>query len=240
MVADIHNLKVRYERALAQFKDSPVSHKNKNTVLQFHDLLLSYGIGYSKIERYLYDLKKLDTLLKKNFEEANEQDLRRVVSQINQSDLSEHTKRGFRLIVRRFYRFVRGCAKDDPHPPEVKWMSLKMGHKHSKLPEELLTEEEFIAIIKHCETLRDKALMSSLAESGARVGEIGTMQIKHVSFEKYGARLTVNGKTGMRKILVVSSAPLLQRWINEHPKHDDPSASLWYNPLGGMLCYNRR
>ena len=72
---------------------------------------------------------------------------------------------------------MRGCNKDDPHPPEVKWMSLKLAHKHSKLPEELLTEEDFIAIIRNCDTIRDKALISTIAESGARVGEIGTMQI---------------------------------------------------------------
>ncbi len=236
---DIHNLKVRYERVLARFKDSPVSAKNKETVLRFHNFLLSEGIGYSKIERYFYDLIKLDKLLGKEFEGANEEDIRKVVSEINQTDLSEHTKRGFKLIVRRFYRFLRGCNKDDPHPKEVKWISLKMGHKHSKLPEELLTEEEFVSIIKHCDTLRDKALISTIAESGARVGEIGTMQIKHVSFEKYGARLTVNGKTGMRKILVVSSAPLLQAWINEHPKNDNPNACLWHNHRGELLCYNR-
>ncbi len=236
---DIHNLKVRYQRALARFKDSPVSTKNKDTILRFHNFLLSENIGYSKIERYFYDLIKLDKLLGKEFESANEEDIRRIISEINKTDLSEHTKRGFKLIVRRFYRFVRGCNKDDPHPPEVKWMSLKMGHKHSKLPEELLTEDEFVSIIKHCETIRDKALISTIAESGARVGEIGTMQIKHVTFEKYGARITISGKTGMRKILVVSSASLLQRWINEHPKNDNPNACLWYNPQGEFLCYNR-
>lgn len=71
MVIDIHNLKVRYERALAQFKDSPVSQNNKNLVLRFHDFLISDGIGYSKIERYLYDLKKLNNLLGKDFVSAD-------------------------------------------------------------------------------------------------------------------------------------------------------------------------
>ena len=44
-----------------------------------------------------------------------------------------------------------------------------------------------------------------LSETGARIGEIGSMKIKHVSFEQYGARLTVKGKTGMRKILLFNS-----------------------------------
>jgi integrase/recombinase XerD len=238
--ADIHNMKRRYERVLYRIKNSSeILDKNKETLLKFHDYLLSESIGFAKLERYFIDMIKFEAMLKNPFEKADEQDIRRVVSEINQKDLSEHTKRGFKLIVRRFYRFVRGCDKDDPNPKEVKWISLKISTKHSKLPEELLSEKEFISIIQHCDTLRDKTLISTIAESGARVGEIATMKIKHISFEKYGARLTVNGKTGMRKILVVSSSSFLQRWINEHPKNDNPESYLWYNPQGEFLCYNR-
>lgn len=237
---DIHNLKRRYERVLHRIKTSKeISAKNRQTLLNFHDYLLSESIGFSKLERYFLDLIKFNNMLKKPFEGATEADIRRVVSEINQTSLSEHTKRGFKLIIRRFYRFLRNCDKEDPHPPEVKWMSLKLAHKHSKLPEELLTEKEFLAIIRNCDNIRDKALISTIAESGARVGEIATMKLKHISFEEYGARLTISGKTGMRKILVVSSSPFLQKWINEHPKNDNPEACLWHNPQGEFLCYNR-
>jgi len=237
---DIHNLKRRYKRVIERVKtSSDISAKNKQVLLNFHDYLLSENIGFAKLERYFMDLIKFNIMLKMPFEKATEADIRRVVSEINQTNLSEHTKRGFKLIIRRFYRFLRNCDKDDPHPPEVKWISLKLAHKHSKLPEELLSEKEFIEIIRNCQTIRDKALISTIAESGARVGEIASMKIKHISFEEYGARLTVNGKTGMRKILVVSSSPFLQRWINEHPKNNNPDAFLWHNPQGEYLCYNR-
>ena len=237
---DIHNIKRRYERVLERIKNSKqISERNKEIILNFKDYLVSESIGLSKLERYFFDLIKFDSMLKKPFENATEADIRRVVSEINQTSLSEHTKRGFKLIVRRLYRFIRNCDKDDPHPPEVKWMSMKLSVKHSKLPEELLTEKEFLAIIRKCENIRDKALISTIAESGARIGEIATMKLKHVSFEEYGARLTINGKTGMRKILVVSSSPFLQRWINEHPKNDDPNNPLWHSQLGGFLHYKR-
>ncbi len=78
----------------------------------------------------------------------------------------------------------------------------------------MLTEDEILRIIRKCNNLRNKALLSALAEFGCRISEIGTMQIKHVSFEQYGTRLTVKGKTGMRKILVINCTPYLQEWIN--------------------------
>ena len=108
------------------------------------------------------------------------------------------------------------------------------------MPEELLTDKEIADIVRCCLTLRDKALIATLAESGCRVSEIATMQVKHVSFEQYGARLVVNGKTGMRKILVVTSSPYLQEWINSHPFNNNPNAILWQNTQHKeFLCYHR-
>lgn len=80
-------------------------------------------------------------------------------------------------------------------------------------------------------------MVVSLFETGCRVGEIGSMQIKHVSFEKKFAKLTVRGKTGMRKVVVVNSIPYLQSLINHHPQGDDPNAPLWINPKGEFLSY---
>ena len=65
------------------------------------------------------------------------------------------------------------------------------------------------------------------------------MQIKHISFEKYGARLTVTGKTGARKILVINCTPYLQQWINQHPENDNPDAFLWIGKFGKLLTYAR-
>ncbi len=51
------------------------------------------------------------------------------------------------------------------------------------------------------------------------------MKIKNVSFETYGARISIAGKTGSRKILIINATPYLQEWINSHPenqKHDAP------------------
>jgi len=146
----------------------------------------------------------------------------------------------FKIFLRKLYRFIRGIEEKGKYPEEVEWISIHIADNHKKLPEELLTEEEILRIIQKCDNLRDKALVAALAESGCRVSEIGTMKIKHVSFEEYGARLTVNGKTGMRKILVINSAPYLQEWLNRHPANANPESYLWVNSTGEIfLCYAR-
>ncbi len=208
-------------------------------MLEFKDHLLSMGIGIAKINRYLGDLIKFNKIFKREFGTATKPDIKSVISEINQEPLSEETKRCFRIMLRKFYCYVRGFEEKGVYPEEVKWMKMELGQKHKKLPDELLTEEDVRKIIMACTCIRDKALIATLGESGCRVSEIGTMKVKHVAFEEHGARLTVNGKTGTRKILVITSAPYLQEWINSHPHNQIHDSPLWYNKSNEFLCYNR-
>ncbi len=69
--------------------------------------------------------------------------------------------------------------------------------------------------------------MLALYESGCRIGEILSLRIKHVQSVEHGMSLNVNGKTGNRRVLIISSAPALANWLNLHPFKDDPEAPLW-------------
>lgn len=238
---DIHNYKGQFERTLVRLKNSTsISEENKKVIFAFKDYLLSEGIGLAKINRYLIDAMKYGSMLHKPIKKADKDDIRKVMAEMEQTDLSAQTKKGFKVMLRKFYRFIRGTQKKGEYPEEVRWLSIHVSENHRKLPEELLTGDEIISIIQKCPNLRDKALIATLAESRCRVSEIGTMKIKHVSIEEYGARLTVSGKTGMRKILVIRSMPYLQEWINRHPDNANPESYLWVNYSDGeFLCYTR-
>lgn len=237
---DIHNYKQRLDGQIALVKkQSDISNQDKQKIIEFKDYLLSEGIGYAKIARYLIDIRKLAVMLKKSLQDAGEKDLRRVVAEIEQSPLSPETKKSFKVLTRKFYRFLRGVTDKGVYPEEVRWISINIPKNHRKLPEEILTEAEVAAIIQNCTNLRDKALITCLYESGCRIGEIMTLKMKHISFEEYGARLMVTGKTGMRKILVINSAPYLQSWLNEHPQNNSPDAIIWIGPSKSLLSYAR-
>jgi len=236
---DIHNYKRSFNRIIERIKESEdISKENKKIIFDFKDYLLSENIGTAKIERYLFDLMKYNRLLKKSFDKASKEDIRRIVGEVNQTNLSEETKRGFKIMLRKLYRFLEGIDEKHVYPERVKWISISIASNHKKLPEELLTEEEILGIVQKCDNIRDRALISVLAESGCRVSEIGTLKIKHVSFEEYGARLTVNGKTGMRKILIINSAPYLQEWINHHSDNYTDNY-LWIRSDGKIISYVR-
>lgn len=237
---DIYNYKRQFERNLNRIKESKeILKENKKIILKFKDYMLSEGLGLAKINRYFYELMKYDKMLRKPFSKASKDDIRMVVAQLEQTDLSAQTKKCFKVLLRKLYRFIRGIDKKGKYPEEVEWISIAVPKNHRKLPEELLTEEEILKIVQKCENLRDKTMISTLAESGCRISEIATMKIKHVCFEEYGARLTVNGKTGMRKILVINSTPYLQEWLNQHPSNSDPESYLWVNKKGNPIKYSR-
>lgn len=161
---DIHNYKRQFERQLELIDENKdISQENKQLIIQFKDYLLSEGIGFAKIGRYLLDLRKYALILKKPFPDATEQDLRRIIGELNQTELAEETKKTFKIMLRKFYRFIRKVTKNGQYPPEVEWMSIAIPKNHKKLPEELLTEEEILRIVQKCGILRDKALIATLA-----------------------------------------------------------------------------
>lgn len=85
---------------------------------------------------------------------------------------------------------------------------------HRINPSDLLTPEEIYMIISHAESPRDRALLSLLAESGCRVGEVSTLRVSDVVFNEKGLEVTVNGKTGPRTVPLVVSKPDLENWLN--------------------------
>jgi hypothetical protein len=61
------------------------------------------------------------------------------------------------------------------------------------------------------------------------------MQIRHVVTDEYGAMIAVDGKTGARKIRIVSSVPDLVKWINAHPYRDDPNHALFISTRNSLI-----
>lgn len=112
-MSEIHDYDKDYNRILEVIRESDISDSNKQAMFGFKDHLLSEGIKYARIIKYLYVLKKFNGLFKKAFESATEADIRRIIGEINQTRLKESTKRDFRLTLRRFYVYLRGYKRKE-------------------------------------------------------------------------------------------------------------------------------
>ena len=193
--------------------------EDQEDVRRLVDDLLAQGYSAGRVDKYLSTLVSISRRLNKPFRNATTDDIKRYVAWLERSDFTEWTKHDYKVIIRRYMRWL---GKGET----VSWMKIKQP-KNSTLPEEILTEEDIKRIAEAAFTIRDKAFVLALYESGCRIGEFLPLRLKHVSFDKYGAILRVTGKTGDRRIRLVASALPLQRWIEEHPEKDNPDAFLW-------------
>lgn len=220
----IYNLDDIIRNQIKSIKNSAISERNKELLFKFIDDLISEGLGKARISKYMYTVKKIMIMVKKDFEKITEKDVRKLVKNIEESSFALWTKHDYKVVIKRFVRWLR---KTEDFPEEVKWIKTGMKKNCKILPQDILTQQEIINLIRTAKGTRDKALISILYESGMRIKELLTLRIRHVEFDSYGARIICSGKTGMRRIRIVASVPYLKRWLNEHPKNDDPNSPLW-------------
>jgi site-specific recombinase XerD len=222
----LHNYEKSLESAIRRIQNSTTLLKeNRQIILEFDAHLLSEGLSLPRRKKYLHQLEKLAYWLQKDFRHATRQDIETVVQQVELASYSEWTKQSYRVTLKKFYQWLRG---EEHYPDEVRWISTSMRRgRGSLMPEELLTEQDIQKLIEVSEHPRDKAFVSTLYESGCRIGELASIQLKHVTFDEYGAVILVDGKTGRRRLRLIASTPYLAVWLNNHPQKDDPDAPLW-------------
>ncbi len=223
-MVDIHNYNKRLEQSLTRLAKADILNANKNPIREFAQNCMANGIGAGKVYRYTDDLVTLAKWLNKDFKKCHRKDIEALVLKLEQSDYAEWTKYGIKICVRKFFRWLRNS---DELPDEVKWIKLRLKNNTRRLPEDLITEEEAKKMILAADSRRDKALIATLYESGCRIQEVLSLRIKHIVFDQYGAVIIVSGKTGSRRVRLVSAVPFLQEWINNHPNHDNQEAFVW-------------
>lgn len=236
---DIYDYVLRLERKVELIKgDNELSQHNRDRIFEFQRYCLANGIGKARVLRYLHDLPIIAKLLGKDFEGATKESMERVLQEIETSHYASRTKIDFKVSLKKFYKWLNGGKTC---PKCVDWVKTTEKKNSNKLPEDLLTEEEVKRMIQVSMNPRDRALISVLWESGCRAGEVLSMRIKHVSFEDRFTRVTLHGKTGMRRMPLIDSTPYLAEWIENHALKGDPDAPLWIGVgtvgRGEMLSY---
>lgn len=228
---DIHGYNRRLESALSHLKTSDISKKNIDLILKFYENCVLEGLSKPHIVKYICQLKLTARRLNKNLGKVKKQDIQSFVRYIQErEDISVSTKHAYKITLKKFYKWLKG--NNEEYPEEVRWLKGTIKNSEVKLPSngDLLTEEEVQKLIETTEHPRDKALISMIYESGGRIGEIGSLQIGNISFDKYGILITIErGKTGSRKLRLVSSTPYLATWLENHPLKDNKKAPLWIN-----------
>lgn len=223
---DIH----RYLRRLESARRKIAELENSGLALGFINHLEALGLSMGRVAKYANNVYVLLKRTGFNPSKATRKKVEDVVAWINTQPYKSTTKRGYKQAVRKLVQYAKngGCDRKTPMPPEAAWISLKTDEKDSRVkPESLLTPEDFKTIVGAAENERDRALLNVLYEAALRPGELLTMKIGSVEFRENHCLISVNGKTGVKRIpLVISFKPLLE-WLKKHPGRSNPEAPLW-------------
>jgi site-specific recombinase XerD/ribosomal protein S27AE len=204
-----------------------MNNKNRKLILDFYRYCMMQGLSRPRLLKYLGALEYFSKTLDKDFDKADRKDIENLVAVIQERNTTSWTKHGQKIMIKRFYKWLKG--NDEEYPPEVKWLKSSRKKCDEKLPSEgeLLNEDEIRKLIETAKHPRDKALVSMLYESGCRIGELATLQIGNASIDEYGAVISVMGKTGSRNIRIIFSVPYLIEWLKMHPHSENKNSPLW-------------
>jgi len=132
---------------------------------------------------------------------------------------SPFTKQRIKMVLKKFLGYVN---------PDLGAVIKLRKLKDGKIPDNILTRDEIEKLIEACRNNRDRSIVATFYESGARRGELLNVQLKHVTFDDNGSILNIQkGKTGSRRIRLVLASSYLRQWIETHPLKNDPSAYLF-------------
>lgn len=222
-------------------KGQGISDSDKELIFKFRDKAYTKDLTDTRVLFYLNKLQKLSEWTDKDLKDLEREDIDKLVAKINKKYDSEWTKQGYKIAIRKFFQWLDGKNwNSKKYPDKVEWISTTIKKNKNEDPD-ILTKEEVKKLIKTASSVRNKALISFLYESGARVGELLNIKIKDIEFDDYGAKVKLFGKTGERKVRLVGCVSRLRTWLEYHPNNQS-SSYLWVSVgqknHGNRMSYN--
>ena len=155
---DIHNMERRYGNAVRNLLDHErIPQASKEKILQFLEHCQAQDLSLARRLFYLQRLTIIAaTLGKTSLRDADRADLERILSQISSRrgrssrSLGAWTKRGYKITARVFWRWLKGC-QDGEDPPETAWIKIKRTKDVNTLPEDLLTKDDVLKMLRVAE-----------------------------------------------------------------------------------------
>lgn len=175
-------------------------------VRAFYEDMVLQDLSVAQQLKYFIRLRVLYRFFKKSMRGLCVDDVRRLVFNLKLENVSPATIKMYLQTIKRF--FERILSEKSP----VQNIKLKIKTTYTK---EILVEEDIMKLSLACCSSRDKAIVNTLWDTGARVGELLNMSTPDVNHTQKTIRL--EGKTGERFIPVFSYLPFIKAYVHACP-----------------------
>lgn len=149
----------------------------------------------------------------------------------------ESTLRLHMTIVKAFLKNINPevCKKIEPSRPKCEITK-----------KDLLTWDEIERLLDTAGDTQHRAMIAILYDAGCRIGELMSCTVGDATPDNYGCKLWLReSKTNPRTVRLTFAALYLDRWLDEHPRRNEPDAPLFcskfrpYNSPSRSALYNR-
>ena len=210
-----------------------ISSKNRKELHELDIKLIADGRAMYTRKNRFDTLYKFTLFLNKDFDKVNKKDITSFCAYLEKT-LNKGSPKGHKINVKWFYRwYYKEYMNWNPRfkndtPDIVSDIEIKNNNGLHKIPEELLTPEDIKLLVNNTPSLRNKALIMVMYDGALRISECLGLKLKHCIFDEYGGSITVDGKTGRRKLRLFDSIPYLKNYIEtEHPNKNNPNETLF-------------
>ncbi len=232
---DVHN----YQRWLEYWQQRIGKERYADRALAFISHLKTKGLSDGRVCAYASRLPKLQRTLAQMSLEPHKIDstqAENILAELLKDWMKGSTKQQYALLLKKFVNYVQS-GNSDKNCDAVAWIKPSRYNKGSDVTVEasdLLSEEEILALMSAIQSVsknveRDTAMLWALFECALRPGEILTMSVGDVKFKDSYCTISVKGKTGLKRGVIVLGYRAILEWLKRHPENNNPTAPLWYN-----------
>jgi len=230
-----------FQKEQEQLRNWNTTERNKTLIGSFQNYIFSKGSGELRVAKLTSQLRRIVVVLNKDLDKVEKIDIENTIGYYNrQKAYSEATKSDYRRTIKQFYTWFKD-EDERIYSSDEKTLrnalklykyiekEIKISYKHERIdPSTIITDDEIDLVIeKGCKTIRDKALIKFLHETGVRVGELLNIRIKDIIINETHATIIVDGKTGKRNIPIINSLPYIIQYLEVHPFKNDKESYLW-------------
>ena len=210
---------VLYDYKIEQEKNELIEYDNYDQFLleQYYASLNVEGKSKKTIERYLTQIRTMMEWIQKPLRDITTEDLRYYLAVYQQKrKVSNTTLDGMRKCICAFFSWAEFSDYIEKSPAR----RIK-GIKHDTVKEPALTSGEIERVMIHCSNDRNKAIISFMYDTAARVSEVAAVSLSDINFRERTVVLHGKGNKDRVSMFTDKSALYLEEYLRHRKSESD-------------------
>lgn len=200
-----------------------LSDNNKEILKRYLNHMISHDYSDISISNHIVFLRLFCYAVKKEFGEITKEDIEMFVSMKKEAH-TPNSLNVYKQRTREFFKWFYDVEGKGKYPKLVEWLVVPSIKPKEITKDELVSWDDVRALLlPNCDSFRDKAFITLLRETGARINEILSANIGDVKLEDDKGYIKLkNSKTrynvkNYRELVLIDSFYYVDNWLRNHP-----------------------